>query len=125
MNTEEYSQQEQNLEFLLKRAKSRFSGLQAIIFGEISSMLRTAKLLPLYELQTQNPTFMQIVEQLREYRDIAKQVASMLGGVISQSEIDDVSEYLAFAEDLAEAIDANSPDSLCAAIAALDEKPYI
>ncbi|CAG9411147.1 hypothetical protein NVI2019_PEGOAJLN_00682 [Providencia alcalifaciens] len=123
--TESETVELQNPEFMLKLAKRRFNGLQAIIFGEISAMLKTSKLLPLYELQNQNPTFKDIVAALTTYRDIATQVATMLGSAIDQSEIDDVNEYLELASELAEAIDSDNHDSLCAAIAALDDKPYI
>lgn len=115
----------QSAEFMLKIAKKRFNGLQAIIFGEISAMLKTSKLLPLYELQNQNPTFKDIVAELTTYRDIATQVATIVGAAIDQSEIDNVNEYLELALELAKAIDSDDHDSLCAAIAALDEKPYI
>ncbi|MEX6160663.1 hypothetical protein AB6G16_02315 [Proteus mirabilis] len=72
----------QSAEFVLKIAKKRFNGLQAIIFGEISAMLKTSKLLPLYELQNQNPTFKDIVAELTTYRDIATQVATIVGAAI-------------------------------------------
>lgn len=36
-----------------------------------------------------------------------------------------IDEYLELADDLAQAIEADNPDTLCSAIAALDVKPYI
>ncbi|MGJ7228286.1 hypothetical protein [Morganella morganii] len=125
MNEARCSEPPQDPEFIFRLAKKRFSGLQAIIFGEISAMLKISKLLPLYELQNQNPTFKDIVAALTTYRDIATQVALVVGSVIKESELNDVNEYLGLASALAEAIDADDYDSLCAAISALDEKPYI
>lgn len=40
-------------------------------------------------------------------------------------EIGMIDEYISLAEALASSIDAESHDDLCAAIAALDDKPYI
>ncbi|ENB5131371.1 hypothetical protein ABH056_004883 [Escherichia coli] len=41
------------------------------------------------------------------------------------SEIAVIDKLLILANDLAQAIDADDPDALCAAIAALDVEPYI
>jgi hypothetical protein len=45
--------------------------------------------------------------------------------VVNQAEIDMIDHYIALARDLAVSIDDECHESLGAAIAALDEKPYV
>ncbi|MBI6547392.1 hypothetical protein [Xenorhabdus lircayensis] len=109
---------------LHKRAVSRFHELHAAIFGEISSILKKAKLLPLIELRKHNPSFTEIAEELIKYRDLAQKVAAWLD--IEEDQFSAyVDEYIALTRELAKAIDDDNPEALCGAIAALDEKPYI
>ncbi|MEB5750043.1 hypothetical protein MXF13_09150 [Leclercia adecarboxylata] len=114
----------ESVEILHKKAVQRFNSLTYAIIGEISAMLRKAKLMPIPELQAHNPTFDKVVEQLRLYRSLSGTVADLLG-IDEQKELSMLDEYIELADDLAQAIIADSFDALCGAIAALDEKPYI
>lgn len=109
---------------LHKQAVQRFNSLTSAIIGEISSMLSKAKLMPIPDLQTQNPTFDKIVEQLWMYKSLAVIVADLLK-VDKKHELDMLDEYIGLVDNLAQAILSDDPDTLCGAIAALDEKPYI
>ncbi|MEQ1965245.1 hypothetical protein ABLB69_19315 [Xenorhabdus khoisanae] len=109
---------------LHKKATGRFREMHAIIFGEISSILKKAKLMPLIELRKHNPSFTEIAEELIRYRELAKKVATWLD--IEEDQFSAyVDEYIALTRELAKAIDDDDPDALCGAIAALDDKPYI
>jgi len=112
------------VEILHKKAVDRFNTLTYGILGEIGSMLGKAKLLPIPELQVNNPTFDQVVNQLKLYRALAERVAELLK-IDKKQELADLDEYIEHADDLAQAIASDNADALCAAIAALDEKPYI
>ncbi|WP_313396654.1 hypothetical protein [Atlantibacter hermannii] len=111
-------------DILHKRAVRRFNALTSSILGEISAMLKKAKLLPIPELQMNNPNFTEIVEQLRLYRMLSEMAADLLK-IEKQDDLNDLDTYIGLADDLAKAIDADDYDALCGAIAALDEKPYI
>lgn len=111
-------------EDLHKKAVQRFNSLTYSIIGEISSMLSKAKLMPIPDLQTHNPTFDKIVEQLWIYRKLAGNVADLLK-IDKTHELDMLDEYIGYVDDLAQAIISDNADMLCGAIAALDEKPYI
>ena len=115
---------QESVEILHKRAVSRFNSLTYAIIGEISSMLSKAKLLPIPELQLNNPTFEEVVKQLRLYRDLSEKVAELLK-IDRSTELTELDEYIELADDLAQAIVADNADGLCAAIAALDDKPYV
>ncbi|MGS3503236.1 hypothetical protein [Citrobacter koseri] len=118
------SSSQESVEILHKKAVDRFNNLTYGILGEISSMLSKAKLLPIPELRVNNPTFDQIVSQLKLYRALAERVAELLK-IDKKQELADLDEYIEHADDLAQAIASDNADALCAAIAALDEKPYI
>ncbi len=87
-------------------------------------MLKKAKLLPIPELKCNNPTFAETVTQLRLYRDFSVIVADMLK-LDKNDDLKELDIYIGLVDDLAKAIDSDDYDALCAAIAALDEKPYI
>ncbi|WP_368753401.1 hypothetical protein [Klebsiella pneumoniae] len=87
-------------------------------------MLSKAKLLPIPELQLNNPTFEEVVSQLRLYRALSEKVAELLK-IDRKDELAELDAYIELADDLAQAIVADNPEGLCAAIAALDEKPYV
>ena len=109
---------------LHKKAVEKFNDLYSAIFGEISSMLRKAKLRPMMELQKDNPSFTETAKQLKTYKDLSKAVAELLE--LDQSkELAMLDEYISLVTDLATAIDNDDHDALCGAISALDEKPYI
>lgn len=116
--------QNESVETLHKKAVQRFNSLTSAIIGEISSMMSKAKVMPIPELQAHNPTFDKVVEQLRIYRALSGKVAELLG-IDRQEELSLLDEYIELADDLAQAIIADSFDALCGAISALDEKPYI
>ena len=115
---------QEHIEILHKKAVARFNTLTYGILGEISSMLSKAKLLPIPELQLNDPTFDRVVSQLRLYRVLAETVSELLK-IDKRQELADLDEYIEYADDLAQAIASDNADALCAAIAALDEKPYI
>ena len=114
---------DESVEVLHKRAVARFNSLTYAIIGEISSMLSKAKLLPIPELQLNNPTFEEVVSQLRLYRALSEKVAELK--IDRKDELAELDAYIELADDLAQAIVADNPEGLCAAIAALDEKPYV
>jgi prephenate dehydrogenase len=127
MDSENSSQKNKNVvelpdDHLLENAKKRFNTLHSSIYGEISSMLSKAKIMPMPDLMMQNPSFTRLVQILKEFREPLSILAPML-------EIDDelpmLDEYISLAEKLADAIESESHDNLCGVIAALDEKPYI
>lgn len=109
-------------EQLLSSAKKRYRHLHAAIFGEISSMLSKAKLEPIERLHGLDPSFTALVGELKQLRDIVKALAPILG---LNGEVAMVDEYLGLAEALATSIDTQDADELCAAIASLDDKPYV
>ena len=109
-------------EKLLTEGKKRYKHLHGAIFGEISSMLSRAKLEPIERLHGLDPSFTALVEELKGLRNVVAALAPLLG---LNGEVRMIDEYISLAEDLASSIDAQSPDSLCAAIAALDDKPYV
>ncbi|CAM3806749.1 hypothetical protein [Xenorhabdus thuongxuanensis] len=114
---------EEAIKILLKRAVNRFNDLYSAILGEISAMLKKAKLLPIPELQRNNPTFSDTVSELKLYRDLSIVVADLLK--IDKNILKELNLYIDLADTLAKAIDADDYDALCGAISALDEKPYI
>lgn len=107
-----------------EKAIEEFNRLHSTMFSEISSMLKEAKLAPMLTLRVKNPTFSSLVIELINYRQIYVAIAQILD-LDKEDEIGMISEYLALADDLAKAIDADDADALCGAIAALDVKPYI
>lgn len=110
------------IENLLHEAKKRYNRLHAAIFGEISSMLRIAKLEPIERLYGLDPSFTKLVEQLKQFRKIVEVLAPMLD---LNGELGMIDEYISIAEELAVSIDAQNSDALCVAIAKLDDKPYV
>lgn len=109
---------------LLKLARNRFNIIYSGIFGEISSMLKLAKLCPIHVLQSQNPSFTYLLNELKSYEKIVIE----LNGIFKFAEQEDVtriSEYILVAEKLANAIDNYNIEELTQAISELDEKPYI
>lgn len=111
-------------DILHKRAVNKFDSLYSAILGEISSMLKKAQLLPIPELQRNNPTFTEIVKELKFFREISGVAVGMLK-IDKADDLRDLDDYIFQAENLAEAIDSDDYDALCAAIAALNDKPYI
>ncbi|NRB63192.1 MAG: hypothetical protein HRU40_09250 [Saprospiraceae bacterium] len=108
----------------ISMAKKRFNDLHEQIFGEISSMLSTARLTPIDVLQDRDPTFMDQVKELETFKNIIDDLSSYLSSVTYEI-LERVEDYIRLARNLAEAINNECSDSLGAAIAALDEKPYI
>lgn len=111
-------------EILHRRAVNKFNSLYGAILGEISSMLKKAQLLPIPELQRNNPTFTEVVKQLKFFRELSGVAAEMLK-IDKANDLRDLDDYIFHAENLAEAIDSDDYDALCGAIAALNDKPYI
>ena len=108
---------------LITEAKSTYKKLHSSIMGEISSMLKTAKLEPIRHLAGLDPSFASLVEDLELYRKIIQSLIDNLG--INVNDLEAVDKYIELARDLAESIDSECSDSLGAAIAALDEMPYV
>lgn len=108
----------------LIQAKKRFTTLWNSLFGEISSMLGKAKLFPIHELVGVNPSFAELVANLKSLRETIELLKPLLPGT-NAAHLSMIDEYIDLAEALADSIDARCSDSLGAAIAALDEKPYI
>lgn len=106
------------------QAVDEFNRLHGTMIGEISAMLKTAKVAPLIELRKKDPTFTSVVEELRFYRDVCAQLVPHFS-VDKTGDLAMIDTYLELADDLARAIEADDPDSLCGAIAALDVQPYI
>ncbi|MDC9591708.1 hypothetical protein PSI23_21100 [Xenorhabdus sp. XENO-10] len=67
-----------SIEIVHRRAVRKFNEFYSAIFGEISSMLKKAKLLPIPELQRNNPTFSDTVSVLKLYRDFSNLAADLL-----------------------------------------------
>ncbi|RUO80254.1 hypothetical protein CWI84_06375 [Idiomarina tyrosinivorans] len=109
-------------ELLVKEAQDRFQRLHAAIFAEVSAMLRKAKLMPLVKLENHKPTFAELVDELRNLRNVVDKLSQMINERVNLADID---QYIGLADKLAKAIDKGCHDSLGAAIAELDEKPYI
>ncbi len=106
------------------QAVDEFNRLHGTMIGEISAMLKSAKVAPLVELRKKDPTFASVVAELRFYRDVCAALVPHFS-VDKTSDIEMIDEYLKLADDLAKAIEADDSDALCAAIAALDVKPYV
>ncbi|MGP2481270.1 hypothetical protein ACTUSZ_00250 [Pantoea eucalypti] len=106
------------------QAVDEFNRLHGTMIGEISAMLKLAKVAPLVELRKKDPTFISVVEELKIFSGVCKQLAPSFS-VDKSSEIKMIEEYLELADSLAQAIDADDPEWLCAAIAALDVQPYV
>ena len=106
------------------QAVDEFNRIHGTMIGEISAMLKTAKVAPLVDLRKKDPTFASVVAELRMFRDVCCALAPHFL-VVTSSDIADIDKLLTLANDLAQAIDADDSDSLCAAIAALDVEPYI
>lgn len=111
-------------DLLHKRAVNKFNSLYSAILGEISSMLKKAQLLPIPELQRNNPTFSEIVKQLKFFRELSDVAVKMLA-IDKAEDLRELDDYIRYAENLAEAIDSDDYDALCGAISALNDKPYI
>lgn len=109
---------------LKKIAIQRFTRLHGAMFGEISGMLKKAKLSPMEALQANEPSFSQMAESLEEYLDTLEVLRQRIED-IEVSVIEHAKEYLQLIKNLATAIDAGCTDMLGEAIAELDEKPYI
>lgn len=109
-------------EKLLFDAKKRYRHLHNAIFGEISSMLCRAKIEPMERLHGLDPSFTALVNELKFMREVVAALAPMLG---LNGEIGMIDEYILLAEGLATSIDSEDSDALCAAIAKLDDKPYV
>jgi len=110
-------------EKLIIKAKTEYKRLHSGIIGQISAMLNTAKIEPMHNLIGLDPSFTSLVEDLEKYMVIIKKLKDALD--IKDEDIEVVSEYVTLARRVAESIDSECHDSLGAAVAALDEKPYI
>jgi hypothetical protein len=108
----------------VKRAKKRFHSLHTSILGEITSMLRKAKFMPLVELSGHNPSFIEMVEELENFRAGAEQLAKIFD-IDSAESFAMINKCIELARNLAIAIDDECHDSLGAAVAALDDMPYV
>ncbi|KAF3982204.1 MAG: hypothetical protein HFP78_02890 [Methylococcales symbiont of Hymedesmia sp. n. MRB-2018] len=86
-------------------------------------MLKTAKIEPMHHLAGLDPSFTSLVVDLERYMEIIKKLKDALD--ITDSDIEFVAEYIVLTRSLAESIDSGCSDNLGAAVAALDEKPYI
>lgn len=109
---------------LLKQAKNRFNTLYSGVFGEISSMLKLAKLCPIHELQHKDPSFTALYNELLQYEKIVIELNGIFN-FANSTEMERLREYISATERLAKAIDDNNIEELTHVIAELDEKPYI
>lgn len=109
---------------LVTTAKNAFNTICSQIVGHVSHMLREAKLLPLSELSTQIPSYTEMVTELKYSSSLCEYLNPLLNNTLT-SEIDVVNKLIMLADNLAKAIEIECTDSLGAAIAALDEEPYI
>ncbi|EJL6876770.1 hypothetical protein VCSRO18_3341 [Vibrio cholerae] len=107
-----------------KNAITRFRRIHGAMYGEISSMLRIAKLAPMNELQNHEPSFTAMANELEQYLESLIRLHEIFDS-INVSDVNHAREYLDLVKNLAKAIEADDYDGLCEAIAALDEKPYI
>jgi len=110
-------------EKLIIKAKSEYKRLHSSIIGEISSMLKTAKIEPMHNLIGLDQSFTSLVVDLESYMMIIEKLKEALD--INDREIGIVREYITLARGIAESIDSWCSDTLGAAVAALDEKPYV
>lgn len=108
---------------LIFKAKSDYKRLHSSIIGEISYMLKTAKIEPMHHLIGLDPSFTALVQDLEAYMIIIDKLKDALE--IKDGDIEIVKEYIILARGIAESIDSGCSDNLGAAVAALDEKPYI
>ena len=106
-------------------AIERFNRLHSAIFGDISYILKTANLTPMDVLQSHDPHFMIMVDRLILLKSILEPLSNFLPTVVTGAVIARLEEYIDLAKNIAEAIESGCTDSLGAAIAALDEKPYV
>ncbi|ELH4834624.1 hypothetical protein AKG94_01465 [Vibrio harveyi] len=102
--------------------RRRFQFLYESIFGEISSMLSKVKLMPLHSLCEEEPSLKKRAEDLIQLQSIMEEVAKLLNISYNKTQID---EYIDLAVRVGDAIDSECPETLGAAIAELDLKPYI
>jgi hypothetical protein len=109
-------------ELAFKQAKDRFNIAYYGLFSEIGAMLSKAKLMPIHALCAENPSFNKRAQELVDIKPVLEVLAPYFGVNYDKNMIED---YIELVVDLASAIDSNDPDNLGAAIAALDEKPYI
>ncbi|WP_392565797.1 hypothetical protein RHO15_09545 [Utexia brackfieldae] len=111
-----------------KSAKLQFKGYYSQIFGAIVSCFRKAKLMPLEDLQCENPTFTQIAQDLKKfYRTMEILNTSFLeeDDKISQNELGCIKKYTELLERLGSAIDNEDIEEMTEVVAILAEEPYI
>lgn len=107
------------------QAIERFNRLHSAIFGDISYMLKTAKISPMDSLQDHDPHFSVMVDRLELLKSILTPLSDYLPEVVNGTVIARLEEYIELARNIAEAIEKDCYDALGEAIAKLDEKPYV
>lgn len=106
----------------IETAKNLFIDLQSKVMGEISAMLRRAKLTSIMDLADEVETFTESAEELEHFSKITHALAPMLGVEAEAAALD---PYIDAVKRLGQAIDNGCSDSLGAVIAELDDLPYI
>jgi hypothetical protein len=101
---------------------AKFYVLYHRCFGDITAMLRKAKVMPMGDLAAHNPSFTQMVINLKELREVAKQVSDLLNIGEDFTHLD---LCISLTESLANSIESQCHDSLGSAVAALDQTPHI
>ncbi|WP_258239979.1 hypothetical protein [Pseudidiomarina homiensis] len=103
-------------------ARQLFVDLQSKVMGEISAMLRTAKLTSIMDLADEAETFTESAEELEHFSKVTHTLAPMLGFEAKAAALE---PYIDAVKRLGQAIDNGCSDSLGAVIAELDDLPYI
>lgn len=106
----------------LNDQKAQFNLLYARCFGEISSMLKKARVMPMIELANHNPSFKHMASELKGFIVLVKQLSAILELSPDFTHLDECIELI---ESLANSIESQCQDSLGTAVAALNDKPYI
>ncbi len=106
----------------LYQARDLFHHYHSKVMGEISSMLRRAKLTSVMHLAGERPTFSETARELEYFANIVKVLAPLLH---LEQQAEALVPYIEAVKRLGEAIDSGCEDSLGEAIAELDQLPYI
>ncbi|MBI0155123.1 hypothetical protein [Gilliamella sp. W8128] len=105
-------------EDILAEAKKAFETTQNRIYGEISILLKYAKLNAYDILKARNPSYSEVVESLKQYLEIVELLAPIIK--TPQHVIDDLNLVLVHFSELAKGIDEENIDIICEATAKLD-----
>ncbi|OCG08775.1 hypothetical protein A9G13_01560 [Gilliamella sp. wkB178] len=105
-------------EDILVKAKKDFETIQNRVYGEISLLLKYAKLNAYDILKAKNPSYSEVVESLKKYLEIVELLTPIIK--TPQHVIDDLNLVLDHFSELAKGIEEENIEMICEAIAKLD-----